>query len=404
MFSMWTAVSSLISEDNRNKMKIANINLYSLILAASFVLSGCSVSHTITVSNRLGFQRGETVTVPAKYVKDPKNTVLLDGDNRQVAWQLTENGDLLFTANVKANSSSTYTLTKGYPASFDSLCVGYFRADRMDDFIWENDKSGYRTYGPALQKNGERAFGYDVFTKSVSRNVMKERFDNAIYKKISFHEDHGNGMDSYAVGPTLGCGTDALVHGDSLVYPWAWESYRIIEQGPVRFSAEFVYSPVKAGDDIIAEKRIISLDRNSHLNKVSISFDKVSEGTGMVAGTVVHKENPAAYFHKEDEDAAYLGYADLGDRNIGKNGEIYVGCVFPFKVEKVGYSPFSEQEMNTRGGAIGQVMAWFPYTSGLTYWFGSAWSKADIKTLEEWEEYLRQFKETINNPLTITIK
>ena len=107
----------------------------------------------------------------------------------------------------------------------------------MDDFIWENDKAGYRTYGPAMQKQGERVFGYDVFTKSVERPVMKDRFDKALYgnPKISFHIDHGDGMDAYGVGPILGCGADALVLENGLVYPWCWTDYEILESGPLRF-------------------------------------------------------------------------------------------------------------------------------------------------------------------------
>jgi hypothetical protein len=32
-----------------------------------------------------------------------------------------------------------------------------------------------------------------------------------VYNAISYHVDHGNGMDCYKVGPTLGAGTNALL-------------------------------------------------------------------------------------------------------------------------------------------------------------------------------------------------
>ena len=102
----------------------------------------------------------------------------------------------------------------------------------MDDIAWENDKAAYRAYGPALEASGERAWGYDVFTKSVSEPVVEMRYAreldpqarakisawrkegrkeqaDSLAQAISYHVDHGNGMDCYSVGPTLGGGTAA---------------------------------------------------------------------------------------------------------------------------------------------------------------------------------------------------
>ncbi|MBR3074647.1 MAG: DUF4861 family protein [Bacteroidales bacterium] len=104
------------------------------------------------------------------------------------------------------------------------VACGEIRADRLDDLIWENEYSGYRAFGPALQARGETAYGYDVFTKSVARPVMHERYEKALGpERLSFHHDHGDGMDSYGVGPTPGCGTAALVDTAGIVYPWCWE-------------------------------------------------------------------------------------------------------------------------------------------------------------------------------------
>ena len=42
------------------------------------------------------------------------------------------------------------------------------------------------------------------------RQVVEDRYDGDLNRGISYHVDHGNGMDCYAVGPTLGGGTAAL--------------------------------------------------------------------------------------------------------------------------------------------------------------------------------------------------
>ena len=265
------------------------------------------------------------------------------------------------------------------------VACGEVRPDRKDDLIWENEYSGYRTYGPALQATGERAFGYDIFTKSVTHPVMKDRFDKSSGPEhISFHIDHGDGMDSYAVGPTLGCGAAALVDDGGLVYPWCWKECEIVENGPKRFQAKLTYSPVKFNGKEITEHRVITLDSGSRLNRVDITFDGLDAPCPIAVGIVVHKENPQAYY----ADSKVLAVADLGDRNIGQNGEIYCGAVLPEGFCSYGFEPFEEPV----GSAIGHVLGYSTYTPGktFTYWFGSGWSKAGIKDLNEWINLIKK--------------
>ena len=65
-----------------------------------------------------------------------------------------------------------------------------------------------------------------------------------LQRAISYHIDHGYGMDCYAVGPTLGCGTAALMQGDTIIYPYCYRTQEILDNGPLRFTVklEFDYS------------------------------------------------------------------------------------------------------------------------------------------------------------------
>ena len=129
------------------------------------------------------------------------------------------------------HEKTVFSVTRGVPQAFKSS---------VDDFTWENDRCAYRAYGPALQKTGEKAYGIDVWLKSVPNLVVAERYANvyaanqeekrlrkqgateaadSVKRNFSLHLDHGNGLDCYNVGPTLGCGTPALLHGDSIVMP-----------------------------------------------------------------------------------------------------------------------------------------------------------------------------------------
>ena len=103
---------------------------------------------------------------------------------------------------------------------------------------------------------------------------------------ISYHIDHGNGLDYYKVGPTLGAGTSALLSNDSIVYPYCYKDYEILDNGPLRFTVKLVYNPLKVKEnDNIIETRILSLDAGSQLNKITLTFANLNEATPLVTGT-----------------------------------------------------------------------------------------------------------------------
>ena len=167
---------------------------------------------------------------------------------------------LIFPASVKGDASAVYTIAEGTPQPVDVVACGRQYPERLDDVAWENDRAAYRAYGPALQEKGERAFGYDIWTKSVSEPVVEDRYDGDLNRGISYHVDHGNGMDCYAVGPTLGGGTAALFPDSTIVYPYCYKDCEILDNGPLRFTAKLVYNPlVVKGDSSVIETRIISL-------------------------------------------------------------------------------------------------------------------------------------------------
>lgn len=367
-------------------------------LAAALVLvAAVSCGRTITVENTLDFDRAEMVEVeaPAAGVR------LLDASSREIPYQITYDRKLIFQASVKAGSKAQYRLVRGKPSPVDTIATGEWRPDRKDDVIWENDRSGYRIYGPALEASGERAYGYDVFTKSVPHPVMSARFNlaldptkkaaikelraqglrekaDSLSKAISFHVDHGDGMDVYPVGPTLGCGTAAPLAPDgTILYPRCWQTHRILDNGPLRFTLEVTMS---GG----TETRIITCDAGAWLNKVQLTYTGLPEGAPVAAGIVIHDSAPDAYFSGE----GYIGYAEPGSPNPGENGEIYCGVVMP----------------HSRGAEVsqGHILLQGGYREGFTYWFGSAWSRADVASAGAWEAILRREVLAKGHPLRVT--
>ena len=187
------------------------------IFAAAALLAlaaGCTQQHTIEVTNASNANAaGEMAEVPLADILAAigEEFVISDPEGAEVPYQITYDSLVVFPADVPAGTTVAYRLVKGTPQKVDTIVYGRQFPERKDDMAWENDRSAYRAYGPALQESGERAFGYDIWTKSVATPILEQRFADDIERGISFHVDHGNGMDVYGVGPTLGGGTAALL-------------------------------------------------------------------------------------------------------------------------------------------------------------------------------------------------
>lgn len=388
-----------------------------------------STDFTVTVTNDQAFDREEMVEVPisevAKKVQliDEEQYIILDAEGNQVPYQITYDDKLLFQVNVKADAEAVYTVAVGEPVEAEALVYGRHYPERVDDIAWENDRTAYRAYGPALQAKGERAFGYDAWVKRVPGLVVEQRYANELnpdtqaeiarlrkvrkhdeadelYHSVSYHVDHGNGLDCYKVGPTLGCGTSALIQDDNILYPYCWKEYEIIENGPLRFTVRLTYNPFVVGKDSVVETRIISLDKGSQLNKTVITYAGLTKAMPVATGLVIHPENPTAYALEGDK--GYIAYADLTDNVNNGNGTIYVGAVMPGKVNEAKAQMFSDKEAKERG-ALGHVLAISSYKpeSQYTYYWGSGWSKYGFDSMEEWTNYLDQYAQILRNPLKV---
>ena len=408
-----------------------------LLIAAVCACLACTESKTVTVTvaNPTDMQRdGEMVEVAMSEVTgklnlaDTAQIIVVDADGKQVPYQITYDEKVIFPANVAANGSATYTIKAGTPEAFPVKACGKYYPERVDDVAWENDLVAFRTYGPALQASGERAFGYDIWTKyNTTEPVVEARYAGELnpetlakiaelrktdpkaaqelYRSVSYHVDHGNGLDCYKVGPTLGGGTAALMVGDTIVYPYCYATQEILDNGPLRFTVKLVYNPLTVkGDSNVVETRMISLDAGSHLNKTAVSYSNLSSVTPVAVGIVLHEPDGDV---TTDAANGYITYVDPTDNVNNNNGKIFVGAAFPATVKEAGTTLFSDREREElRGGADGHVLAVTDYEPGseFTYYWGSAWDKADIKSAADWNSYMAGFAQKVRNPLTVTVK
>lgn len=393
----------------------------------------------ITVFNSLDTPRdGEMVEISLKQLQaklgDSSGIIITDADGQEVPSQQTYDGKLLFQVGVGAKGKSIYYAKSGTPATYESKVFGRQFPERVDDMAWENDRVAFRCYGPALERSGERAWGYDIWNKRTDQLIVEARYSGELdpevasvcrklrqrglgdladdlYNAVSYHVDHGNGMDCYKVGPTLGAGTAALLVNDSkdILYPHCYQSYEILDCGPLRFTVRLTYAQREVEGQQLTETRIISLDAGSQMNKVVVSYIGLQKPMPLAVGIVVHNENLSAYV--VNENAGYMGYEDLGDPNQYKEkyralqnkdfGKIYVGAVYTERPVKIYY-----KEDEGLPGAQGHVLGVANYrpTTNFTYYFGSGWSRnpsTSFHSLTDWEAYLSVFSKQVKTPLKV---
>ena len=415
------------SEDN-----IMRKTLFAAAACATVLWTGCSKSEsvTVTIANPLAIERtGEMVEIPVNDIytqlnlSDTAQFVIYDEKAQEVPYQLTYDEKVIFPVSIASKASVNYTVQQGTPSLVNAVVYGRCYPERLDDIAWENDRAAYRAYGPALQKSGEKAYGYDVFTKSVEELVVEDRYamelDSAsraeikalreagkkeeadsLSRAISYHIDHGNGMDCYAVGPTLGGGTAALMPDSAIVYPYCYKDFEILDNGPLRFTVKLVFNPlVVKNDSNVVETRIIQLDKGSQLNKTTVSYEYLTQATPVAAGLVLHAANPEGYAY--DAAKGYISYADPTTNAEAGNGIVYVGAVFPASVQTT-----TQLFEKPAGDALGHVLGISTYEPGndFVYYWGSGWSKYGFEKAEDWTNYLKDYAEKVRNPLVVTVQ
>ena len=369
----------------------------------------------IVVENNTDRVRQQVVEVSTAEVRqqlglaDGETFVVRNAFGQLTDYQLTYDGQLLLDVSVRPQGVAAFTVERGTPRQPKAYVCGRQYKERKDDMAWENDRCAYRMYGPALQRTGERSFGIDVWTKSTPDLVLDRRYAldcagnavedslrklgqrdqaQAIDLETSFHLDHGDGMDAYAVGATLGCGAPALMKDGELLMPWCYQSYRILDNGPLRFTVELDYGN---------EHRRVTLDKGSNFNRMTVWHDSLpataSSACELAAGVVLHGGEPVM-------GGDYVLYADPTDNAPQHNSQIFVGVLFPEGVAQTRVVTSRDKSRTRHGVGIVADYDGRPYT----YWFGAAWSRSDVRSMDEWLLRTRQQLADLREPLTASVQ
>lgn len=368
-------------------------HLYLFLLCFSFF--SCSAkSVKIVVENTLDFDRnGEIVEVKTAGLAadfSVKPYILEAAGGKEIAYQLTtEKGSqlLIFHADVPAKSSVTYILKEGIPAPATVKTDAHFVPERKDDFAWENDLAAYRMYGPALA-NEYPSNGVDLWLKNTEKPIMAQFYADELQRGVSYHVNHGLGLDCYDVKHTMGAGGIAP-YTSKLWIGNHYDHYEILETGPLRSVFTLVYDSVLVDDTYYKQTITITADAGSVLNKALVRYEGLDKPLRLAGGIFLHKERGNTFFDKENQ---VIAYAENAVSNAGvPEGRNYVGVYMP---EATG-NPLEEDNHYF-------ILGNYSAGSEFIYYFGGGWSKWKFPTDEDWFKALLRFSRAKKEPLKVS--
>jgi len=391
------------------------------VVAEKAGVASSAPSMKVELRNPLKVYRQQVVEIDAKKVFEKlgisggRQFQVINARGMEVPYQLTYDGKLLIDASMMPEGTSRFTIRKGQPSVFPNVCYGRLYPERIDDMTWENDLCAYRAYGPELQRRGEHSFGIDIWVKNTPDLVVEQRYytekmtkpaildlrksnrakADSLESTVSYHIDHGRGLDPYKVGATLGCGTPALIDGDKMKMPWSFKDYEILDNGPLRFTVALNYNKVEYRGDSITEHRIISLDKGSNFNRMQVWYDGLSKSADVCSGVVIHSEDTASVQVGSD----YVQYADPSD-NPGNECQVFVGCLYPEGKVETKALRLEKPNRDNWGHAIG-IKRGITAGERFDYWFGAAWSRYDVRNHIEWRQRGSAFCDAVRTPVEV---
>ncbi len=349
-------------------------------------LPSLKAQKTITIFNPTPAQRSELVSIPAGQlgIEAGKGVIVRDAFGIERVTQWTYDGQLLLDVHVRPHGKAVFTIQEGIPAAIRSSVGGRMYPERLDDIAFENDRIGFRLYGPALQRKGEKGFGHDVWVKRTPELVLEELYRND--PRLSFHLDYGKALDCYGVGPTLGCGTPCRLRDGKIVYPWCYETYSILDKGPLRFTVQVNFAPVNG----ITEHRILSLDKGSNFCEATVWYNGVSKPVDIAAGLAIRPADPTTVVIGKD----YVHYADPTVDPDRHQFQIYSALLFPDTEVDI-----KQMESHALG-----ILKNYQDGQRFHYFFGAAWSEFDVRSQAEWQLRIEGFMASQRHPLQVTIQ
>lgn len=263
--------------------------------------------------------------------------------------------------------------------------------ERDDDFAWENEQVAYRIYGTALEKSGQVFPGIDVWSKRPPRHVVDAWYQRDAEGQrlndpsMSYHIDHGDGLDSYDVGHTPGDGGTAGWLDGVPVPSRNAARVRITALGPVRLRFEVDYPAWRVGDATLQQHKVVTLDAGSHLNQQVVTYRiEGAPRATVAAGVALHAGADLVH-----DGATQVAVWDTPQK--ASAGRIATALLL---------AP-GETARYARTHDASWLLFDVVDGSSIRFASGAGWSQGDMPDFRAWQSYLYDYSMRWSNPLQV---
>ena len=392
--------------------------LATALLCAS---AGAAERLTVTVRHDLDAARpSETIAVPWKDVNAAlpgaliQHLVVKDAAGHVLPYQVTNvapqakdpkgigaaYGELLFQHDfAPGEKTATFVVEKNDALTppFADKAFARYVPERLDDFAWENDVVGHRTYGPALAAPAPPGSGKEVLESS-GLDIWFKRVDYPIvdrwYNKghDHYHKDEGEGMDMYNVGRSRGAGGTGVWDGTRLYTSRNYASWKVLANGPIRAVFELTYDAWSAAGTKVTEVKRFTVDAGHQLDRIDSTFtfsgpSALTVAVGLNKTPADKKQAARIALVRDDAGHALMQWVEQAT-----NGAFGTAIVLP---SSTGYA---EDALNDL------VLAKVESGKPLRYWVGAAWDRAGrITSKAAWQAYVAAEATRIAHPVQIAL-
>lgn len=248
--------------------------------------------------------------------------------------------------------------------------------ERMDDFVFENDLIAGRFYGKALEGDPTSP-GIDVWVKMPGALVADDWYSHAVSDAEYYHHDHG-GKDCYKVSVSLGGGASVPVVGGKLCYPATnWRESAVLARTDGMVTFVLKYPEWQVGDLFVRLEKTVTVTAGSYFCRVEDRYYGNFDSLDIAAGLWVHDPDNALTLKGSDGKHFVSLWEPASDQSVEpEDGMLGLAVIMPDARE----TTLLEDDGKTHTVCLASVKSGEP----LTYWFGSCWSKGDIKDFQQW--------------------
>lgn len=251
-----------------------------------------------------------------------------------------------------------------------------FVPERVDDFAWENDLIAFRAYGPASRDKAEDS-GIDAWLKRVPYPIIDKWYRQHLEMDMSYHKDHGEGLDNYKTGSTAGVGGTGLWLDGKREPLEAFISWEIHKQTREQTVFTLTYER-EIGGILYGEAKTISIELGQRLFQVESVFTKDGKpapGLKVCVGLSTQAGKAESF---SDREAGWIAtWEKLDDSELGTGA-----LMDPSRIDSIEV---------VEDDSEGHIFLLTTTDSGgrIAYEAGYGWKKAGVITSKaKWAEYL----------------